>query len=107
VVNWPAKLVLLKEFVMARASARHILVSSEEQCNALKQEIENGRDFADVAKQHSSCPSGRQGGDLGSFGPGQMVPEFDKVVFSGELNKVHGPVQTQFGYHLLEITSRT
>jgi|TARA_R100000049_G_C1937602_1_gene81518 peptidyl-prolyl cis-trans isomerase C len=97
----------IKEFVMARASARHILVSSEEQCNALKQEIENGRDFADVAKQHSSCPSGRQGGDLGSFGPGQMVPEFDKVVFSGELNKVHGPVQTQFGYHLLEITSRT
>lgn len=92
---------------MARASARHILVSSEEQCNALKQEIENGRDFADVAKQHSSCPSGRQGGDLGSFGPGQMVSEFDKVVFSGELNKVHGPVQTQFGYHLLEITSRT
>ena len=67
---------------MARASARHILVSSEEQCNALKQEIENGRDFADVAKQHSGCPSGRQGGDLGSFGPGQMVPEFDKVVFS-------------------------
>lgn len=92
---------------MARASARHILVSSEEQCNALKQEIENGRDFADVAKQYSSCPSGRQGGDLGSFGPGQMVPEFDKVVFSGELNKVHGPVQTQFGYHLLEITSRS
>ena len=92
---------------MARASARHILVSSEEQCNALKQEIENGRDFADVAKQHSRCPSGRQGGELGSFGPGQMVPEFDKVVFSGELNKVHGPVQTQFGYHLLEITSRT
>nr|WP_320055272.1 peptidylprolyl isomerase [Halomonas qaidamensis] len=99
--------LLNKELVMARASARHILVSSEEQCNALKQEIENGRDFAEVAKQHSSCPSGRQGGDLGSFGPGQMVPEFDKVVFSGDLNKVHGPVQTQFGYHLLEITSRS
>ena len=54
---------------MASASARHILVSSEEQCNTLKQEIENGRDFAEVAKQHSSCPSGRQGGDLGSLGP--------------------------------------
>lgn len=92
---------------MANASARHILVSSEEQCLALKQEIENGRDFADVAKQHSSCPSGRQGGDLGSFGPGQMVPEFDKVVFRGELGQVHGPVKTQFGYHLLEITDRT
>ncbi len=92
---------------MARASARHILVNSEEQCLALKQEIENGRDFAEVAKQHSSCPSGRQGGDLGSFGPGQMVPEFDKVVFSGELHQVHGPVQTQFGYHLLEVTDRS
>ena len=91
---------------MSRASARHILVDSEEKCNQLKSEIENGRDFADVAREHSSCPSGRRGGDLGEFGRGQMVPEFDQVVFSGELNTVHGPVQTQFGYHLLEITSR-
>ena len=92
---------------MARASARHILVDSEEKCLALKQEIEDGNDFAEVAKAHSSCPSGRQGGDLGSFGPGQMVPEFDKVVFSAELNQVQGPVKTQFGYHLLEVTERT
>ena len=92
---------------MAKASARHILVDTEAQCETLKQQIEAGTDFADVAKQHSSCPSGRQGGDLGSFGPGQMVREFDEVVFSGELNKVHGPVKTQFGYHLLEITSRS
>ncbi|MDI5936541.1 peptidylprolyl isomerase [Halomonas kalidii] len=92
---------------MARATARHILVDSEAKCQALKAEIEGGRDFAEVAREHSTCPSGRQGGDLGSFGPGQMVREFDEVVFSGELNKVHGPVKTQFGYHLLEITSRT
>jgi peptidyl-prolyl cis-trans isomerase C len=92
---------------MASATARHILVDTKEQCEALKAEIEGGRDFAEVAREHSACPSGRQGGDLGSFGPGQMVPEFDKVVFSGELHKVHGPVQTQFGYHLLEITSRS
>lgn len=92
---------------MARATARHILVDSKEQCEALKAEIEGGRDFAEAAREHSSCPSGRQGGDLGSFGPGQMVREFDEVVFSGELNKVHGPVKTQFGYHLLEITSRS
>ena len=91
---------------MATATARHILVDSEAKCEALKSEIEGGRDFAEVAREHSSCPSGRQGGDLGSFGPGQMVREFDEVVFSGELNKVHGPVKTQFGYHLLEITSR-
>lgn len=91
---------------MARASARHILVDSQEQCEQLKQQIEGGEDFAEVAKQHSSCPSSRNGGDLGSFGKGAMVPEFDQVVFSGELNQVHGPVKTQFGYHLLEITSR-
>jgi peptidyl-prolyl cis-trans isomerase C len=92
---------------MASASARHILVDSEEKCLELKAEIEGGTDFADVARQHSSCPSGRQGGELGTFGPGQMVKEFDDVVFSGELNTVLGPVQTQFGYHLLEVTERS
>lgn len=92
---------------MAQATARHILVKSEAECEQLKQEIAAGKDFAEVAKAHSQCPSGRQGGDLGSFGPGQMVKEFDEVVFSGDLNQVHGPVKTQFGYHLLEITSRT
>ena len=92
---------------MASASARHILVDSEQKCLELKAEIEGGADFADVAQQHSSCPSGRQGGALGTFGPGQMVKEFDEVVFSGELNTVLGPVQTQFGYHLLEVTERS
>ena len=91
---------------MASAGARHILVDSEEKCLELKAEIEGGADFADVARQHSSCPSGRQGGELGTFGPGQMVKEFDEVVFSGELNTVLGPVQTQFGYHLLEVTEQ-
>ena len=92
---------------MAQAEARHILVPTEEECNNLKTEIDGGTDFAEVAKKHSKCPSGEQGGALGSFGPGQMVPEFDQVVFSGELGKVHGPIKTQFGFHLIEITSRT
>jgi len=92
---------------MAKACARHILVSTEEKCNDLKTQIEGGADFTALAKEHSSCPSGKQGGDLGEFGPGQMVPEFDTVVFNGELGKVHGPVKTQFGYHLLEVTSRS
>ena len=92
---------------MTTATARHILVDSEEKCNELKTQIENGADFADIAKEHSNCPSGQQGGELGEFSPGQMVPEFDTVVFNEEINTVHGPVQTQFGYHLLEITSRT
>lgn len=91
---------------MATASARHLLVNSEELCNELKTKIQAGADFADIAKEHSTCPSGANGGDLGSFGEGQMVPEFDAVVFKEAVNVVHGPVQTQFGYHLLEVTSR-
>lgn len=92
---------------MSRASARHILVASEAECLKLKEEIENGADFAVLAASHSQCPSGRSGGELGTFGPGQMVPEFDKVVFSAPINEVQGPVATQFGYHLVEVTSRT
>lgn len=91
---------------MARARARHILVKTKAECETLKKQIEGGADFGELAKKHSQCPSGRQGGDLGEFGPGEMVKEFDSVVFSGELNKVHGPVQTQFGYHLIWIVSR-
>lgn len=90
-----------------RATARHLLVDTEAECLSLKEQIENGADFAELAKQHSNCPSGAQGGELGEFGPGMMVPEFDKVVFSAPVNTVQGPVQTQFGYHLLEVTSRT
>lgn len=92
---------------MTKAKARHILVKDERSCNDLKTKIEAGSDFAQVAREHSSCPSGKGGGDLGSFSPGQMVREFDEVVFSAEVGKVHGPVQTQFGYHLIEITERT
>lgn len=90
-----------------RATARHILVDTKEAAETLKQEIEGGADFAELAREHSNCPSGRDGGNLGEFGQGMMVPEFDEVVFSAEVGKTHGPVQTQFGYHLIEITSRT
>lgn len=92
---------------MAKARARHILVDTKEACENLKNQIDAGADFATVAKDHSKCPSGKRGGDLGEFGPGQMVKEFDDIVFSAEVGKVHGPIQTQFGYHLIEITDRT
>ncbi|MER1940749.1 MULTISPECIES: peptidylprolyl isomerase [unclassified Castellaniella] len=91
---------------MTQATARHILVDSEALCLKLKDEIAAGADFAAVAKEHSSCPSSRDGGNLGTFGRGQMVPEFDTVVFSAPVGEVQGPVRTQFGYHLLEVTSR-
>ena len=91
---------------MAWATARHILVDSEKKCNELKVNIENGESFEDAAKANSNCPSSAKGGDLGKFGPGQMVPEFDKAVFGGDVGIVYGPIQTQFGYHLLEVTGR-
>jgi len=92
---------------MAFAQARHILVETEQECNTLKQEIENGASFADVAAKNSQCPSGASGGDLGEFGPGQMVPEFDNAVFrGGDVGELQGPIQTQFGFHLLEVTKR-
>jgi peptidyl-prolyl cis-trans isomerase C len=97
---------IMQEKHMSTASARHILVPTEEQCNQLKEEIEKGSDFAEIAAKHSQCPSGKDGGALGQFGRGQMVKEFDEVVFAGEIGKVLGPVKTQFGYHLIEITAR-
>ena len=92
---------------MATATARHILVDSEVVCNDLKKQIQDGETtFEQAAQSYSECPSGNEGGDLGSFGKGAMVPEFDAVVFNDEVGVVHGPVKTQFGYHLLEVTSR-
>lgn len=92
---------------MAKASARHILVDDESFCSDLIEKIKNGEDFAALAKEHSKCPSGRKGGDLGEFGPGQMVPEFDRVVFNEDVGIPHGPVKTDFGFHIVEITSRS
>lgn len=91
---------------MATANARHILVPTEEECLKLKAEIEAGADFGEVAKLNSSCPSRMRGGDLGTFAQGQMVKEFDEMVFTGDIGKVLGPVKTQFGYHLIEVSKR-
>ena len=92
---------------MPVARARHILVDTQELCEDLKTQIEDGADFAELAGKHSKCPSAKSGGDLGEFGPGQMVKEFDEVVFRDPVGKTHGPVKTDFGFHLIEITART
>ena len=92
---------------MQTATARHILVNDESRCLDLKEQIDSGKtSFEEVARDHSLCPSGVKGGELGSFGQGDMVAEFDKVVFNDEVGVVHGPIKTQFGYHLLEVTQR-
>jgi len=92
---------------MPRAAASHILVKTQEQALELKQQIADGASFADLAKEHSSCPSGKGGGSLGEFGQGQMVPEFDAVIFSDlPIGQVSDPVKTQFGYHLIQVQKR-
>ncbi|KDE41286.1 MAG: peptidylprolyl isomerase PpiC [Nitrincola lacisaponensis] len=91
---------------MAIASAVHILVKTEEEAEHLKQKLAKGADFSLLAKKHSICPSGKRGGDLGEFRKGEMVKAFDQVVFTKPLYKVHGPVKTQFGYHLIKILYR-
>ncbi len=97
---------LNEEFYMAIACARHILVKTEKQAQALKEKIAKGGDFAQLAKKFSQCPSAKKGGDLGEFRPGQMVKAFDNIVFKKEVLKVHGPVKTKFGFHLIQTIYR-
>ena len=93
----------------ATVNADHILVDSEEKALEILAKIESGEmGFGDAAKQYSSCPSGQRGGNLGDFGRGQMVPEFDKAVFELEVGEItKAPVQTQFGYHLIKLNSKS
>ena len=86
------------------ASAKHILVDSEEKANDILGKINAGEvSFEDAAKEHSTCPSKDAGGDLGTFGRGQMVPEFENAVFNMNNGEVSGPVTTQFGYPLIKL----
>jgi peptidyl-prolyl cis-trans isomerase C len=96
-----------EEFIMAKAKARHILVPTEKECLDIKKKLESGGIFSELAKTYSKCPSAKQGGTLGEFSPGEMVDEFDAIVFKEEVGKIHGPVKTEFGYHLIQITKRT
>jgi peptidyl-prolyl cis-trans isomerase C len=93
---------------MVMACARHILVKTNEEAKKLKQQLANGADFAKIAKKHSLCKSSaKKGGDLGEFPPGRMLKPFDNVVFKKPVLKVHGPVKTKFGFHLIETIYRT
>ncbi len=99
--------------------ASHILITVEEgasdedkaakraELEALRTTITEGADFADVAREHSSCPSKAQGGDLGEFTRGRMVPEFEAAAFSQPIDEVGDIVETQFGFHLIKVTSRS
>ena len=84
-------------------SARHILVKTEEDALDIIERLNRGSEFAELAKEKSTGPSGSQGGDLGYFSKGQMVPEFDKVVFTLKKGEVSEPVKTQFGWHVIKV----
>ena len=86
--------------------ASHILVSTEQEANNLLSQINSGTSFEQLAQQHSQCPSGKNGGDLGFFGKGQMVPAFETACFNMEPGQVSPPVKTQFGYHLIKVTGK-
>ena len=88
-------------------TAKHILVETEEKCNEILATITSGeKTFEDAAKEFSTCPSGQRGGDLGAFGRGQMVPEFEQAAFDAETGQVIGPVKTQFGCHLIKVEAK-
>ncbi|MCK4717117.1 MAG: peptidyl-prolyl cis-trans isomerase [Thermoplasmata archaeon] len=91
---------------MARVKASHILVDNEKKANEIYEKIMGGTDFAKMAKLHSSCPSKRNGGDLGLFGKGQMVREFEGAAFSMQVGEVSKPIKTQFGWHIIKVTDK-
>ena len=99
----------MKRFTL-KADASHILMKGDDAFSKLEElKSRIGNDpvkFAEAAAQYSTCPSGRKGGNLGEFGPGMMVKEFDKVVFKEDVGIVHGPIKTQFGSHLILINQR-
>jgi peptidyl-prolyl cis-trans isomerase C len=85
--------------------ASHLLVETEEEAQRLRDEITSGSlSFADAARNVSKCPSGAQGGDLGFFGKGRMVPQFEQAAFAMQVEELSNPIQTQFGWHLLLVT---
>lgn len=88
-------------------NASHILVADEETANALLAKINAGEiSFEDAARENSTCPSGQQGGELGDFSHGQMVPEFENACEAMEVGTISAPVQTQFGWHIIKLNKK-
>ncbi len=85
-----------------RIEAQHILVNQEFEALDILKKLEEGKTFDSLAKDFSNCPSGKNGGRLGFFGKGAMVPDFENAAFKLEVGQVSGPVRTQFGYHLIK-----
>ncbi len=87
-------------------AAQHILVQDAADAVMIKKELDKGGDFSYYAQKYSICPSGKNGGFLGYFGRGQMVPEFEKKAFSMEVGEISNPVRTNFGWHIIKIVDK-
>lgn len=87
-----------------KVRASHILVDNEEHANQIKIKLDRGESFEDLAKEKSECPSREKGGDLGWFGRGDMVPPFEKAVYSMDEGDISDPVETEFGWHIIKKT---
>lgn len=87
-------------------TAKHILVSTLEECTNILNEIKSGMKFEKAAEKYSTCPSKNKGGALGTFGHGRMVPPFEKAAFNMNVGEISEPVKTQFGYHLIFIEDK-
>jgi peptidyl-prolyl cis-trans isomerase C len=90
---------------MERVRARHILINDKVRAETLHQKVIDGFDFAELAKDHSTCPSKANGGDLGEFGRGQMVKPFEDAAFGLQVGELSQPVETQFGWHIIHRTA--
>ncbi|MDQ6969440.1 MAG: peptidylprolyl isomerase [Mariprofundus sp.] len=92
---------------MRSAMAKHILVKTKDEAESLKQRLAKGENFARLAKRYSICPSKKREGDLGEIYPGQLVKPVEQVIFNKALLKVHGPVKSRFGFHLIVVYFRS
>jgi peptidyl-prolyl cis-trans isomerase C len=86
--------------------AAHILVKTDKKAKEVLDKLNKGLSFTEAARKYSDCLSGKSGGDLGWFGKGKMVPEFEKTAFEGDKGKLLGPVKTKFGYHLIKVLDK-
>jgi len=91
---------------MVKANASHILVKTEEEAKQIKEKLNLGKNFEDLAKQYSLCPSKKKGGNLGWFSHGQMVKEFEKATFDLKKGEISKPIKTQFGWHIIKLNDK-
>lgn len=97
----------VKDYYKPKLKASHILVKDEKTATDIKNKLNNGEDFATLAKQYSEDPGSKEkGGELPEFGPGEMDPEFEKAAYKLEVGQISNPIHSSFGYHIIKLTEK-